>query len=190
MKEKLTIQDLLVRLLPYKELIKFVAVFLTIHFLWKWAVSASEDDAHVYFFASEITKPFLWISNHLAIVTRYLIESLFGTPTYLYENQIYFEKSLGICVVWSCSGVKQYLIGIAVILFAKGSWKQKLWFVPVVIIGVYLLNMIRLVGVGVVTINHMEWFDFFHKIIFRGILYGGIFGMWWWFTVLESKKRI
>ncbi len=163
---------------PYKELIKFVVVFLTIHFIWKWAVYASEDDAHIYFFALEISRPFLWISNHLAHVTRYLIETLFGTETYLYNNQVYFDSSPGICVVWSCSGVKQYIIAIAVILCAKGSWQSKLWFIPIVILGVYVLNLIRLVGVGVVTINHMEWFNFFHRVIFRGVLYGGIFGMW------------
>lgn len=190
MKEKLSIKDAMDRFSPYRELIKFVVVFLTIHVFWKWALSASEDDAHVYFFASEITKPFLWISNHLAIVTRFLIETIFGTKTFLYNNQIYFDESPGICVVWSCSGVKQYIIATAVILFAKGSWLRKLWFIPLVIVGVYLLNLIRLVGVGSVTIHHMEWFDFFHKVIFRGILYGGIFGMWWWFTALESKNRI
>lgn len=177
-------------LAPYGELIKFIVVFLSLHFFWKWALSASENDEQVFFFTTEISRPFLWFSNHLAIASRFLIESLFGTKTYLYQNQIYFDGSPGICVVWSCSGIKQYLIATAVILFAKGRWVHKLWYIPLVLVVVYLLNLIRLVGVGAITIHHMEWFNFFHKIVFRGVLYGGLFLMWvlWVEKIAKLKK--
>lgn len=164
---------------PYAELIKFLVVIVLFHLFWKWTMSANADDTVIQFLMLNISKPFLWISNHFVALIQFVLNDLFGMESYRYNQQIYFENSPGIRIVWACSGVKQFIMMVLVVAVASGSWIKKAWFIPLSLLFLYLLNVVRLVGLTIVTRSHMEWFDFSHKIVFRIIIYGGIFIMWW-----------
>jgi exosortase/archaeosortase family protein len=59
-----------------------------------------------------------------------------------------------------------------------GPWKKKMWFVPLGILSIYLINSLRVIGLAV---NHMvsqESFDFNHKYTFTILIYGAIFFFW------------
>ena len=163
----------------YTELIKFVVVIVLFHVFWKWTMSANADDTVIQFLMLNISKPFLWISNHFVSLIQFVLNDVLGVESYRYNQQIYFENSPGIRIVWACSGVKQFIMMVIVIAAASGSWFKKAWFIPVSLLFLYLLNVARLVGLTLVTRSHMEWFDFSHKVVFRIVIYGGIFFMWW-----------
>jgi exosortase/archaeosortase family protein len=59
-----------------------------------------------------------------------------------------------------------------------GPWRTKLWFVPMGILSIYLINSLRVIGLAV---NHMvskSSFDFNHKYTFTILVYGAIFYFW------------
>ena len=186
--EKIT--DLLIRLNPLKDIAIFMAVVAIIHFGWKLSMNASPDDTLITFLTYNVSKPFLWISNHFTILTQFIINDIFGIETFRYNQQLYFDNSPGITIVWACSGVKQYLMLVAAILFAKGSIKRKICYLPLALVLMYVLNVFRLVMLTLVTRYNIEWFDFTHKVIFRLIIYGGLFFLWWlWIEKISLKTN-
>lgn len=178
---------------PFKEILKFLAVVAIVHVIWKLSFYASDDDSLITFLTFNVSKPFIFISNHLTSVTHYIINTIFGIETFRYKQQLYFENSPGISIVWACSGVKQYLMMLFVLLVAGGSVIKKLWYIPLAIVGMYVINVFRLVVLTLVTRTKIEWFDFTHEVVFRLIIYGGLFLFWWlWverITNYELRKK-
>ncbi|MFB6319388.1 exosortase/archaeosortase family protein [Saccharicrinis sp. FJH54] len=175
---------------PYREIIRFMLIVLVIHVIWKLSFTASDDDSLITFLTLNVSKPFILISNHLTGVTYYIMSHVFGIETFRYNQQLYFDNSPGISIVWACSGVKQYLMMFFVILFARGSWVKKIWYIPLSVAGMYLINILRLVILTLVTRFHMEWFDFTHKVIFRLVIYGGLFFFWWLWVERITKNKL
>ncbi|MFB6342363.1 archaeosortase/exosortase family protein [Saccharicrinis sp. FJH62] len=173
---------------PYREILRFMLIVILVHIIWKVSFSASDDDSFITFLTLNVSKPFIYISNHFTSVTQYIINNILGIETFRYNQQLYFDNSPGISIVWACSGVKQYLMMVFVILFASGSWLKKLWYIPLSILGMYVLNVFRLVILTLVTRFHIEWFDFTHKVIFRVIIYGGLFLFWWLWVERITKN--
>jgi exosortase/archaeosortase family protein len=174
---------------PYREIVRFMLIVLLIHIIWKVSFSASDNDSLITFLTLNVSKPFIFISNHLTSVTHFILNHIFGIETFRFNQQLYFNNSPGISIVWACSGVKQYLMMFFVILFASGSWLKKLWYIPLSVAGMYVLNIVRLVILTLVTRFHIEWFDFTHKVIFRLVIYGGLFLFWWlWVEKISNNK--
>lgn len=190
MKLNAGITTLRTALRPYYEILKFLLVVALVHFAWKLSFSASADDSVITFLWFNLSQPFIWLANHLTAVTQFIINDIFGIETFRYNQQLYFENSPGISIVWACSGVKQYLMMLFVLIFAGGSLLKKLWYIPLSIAIIYLLNIARLVILTLVTRHNADWFDFTHKVIFRAVIYGGLFFMWWlWVEKLARKKN-
>ena len=189
MKLKTCIEKLRTVLQPYREIIKFLLVVALVHYAWKLSFSASENDTLITFLWFNLSRPFIWMANHLTGVTQFIINDIFGIETFRYNQQLYFENSPGISIVWACSGVKQYLMMLFVLAFAKGSLIKKLWYIPFSIAVMYFLNIARLVILTLITRYNADWFDFTHKVIFRAVIYGGLFLMWWlWVEKLAQKN--
>lgn len=165
-----------------------MAVVAIVHVLWKMSFNASPDDSIITFLTYNVSRPFIWISNHLTFITHFIINDLFGIETFRYNQQLYFDNSPGISIVWACSGVKQYIMMFAAIVVASGSLLKKMWYIPLSVAILYLINIFRLVALTLVTRYNTEWFDFTHKVIFRAIIYGGLFLLWWIWIEKTGRK--
>ena len=93
-----------------------------------------------------------------------------------------------------CNGLELFALFTGFILIFKGSWKYKLWFIPLGIIIIHFLNVLRVIGLifsGRVSVNFLE---FNHKYTFTIIMYIITFIGWmiWvkYFSTRITEKSI
>lgn len=103
---------------------------------------------------------------------------------------IQFSNKGVVIVNNSCSGLKQILQFVILFLVFPGPWIRKLWFIPVGILIIHLINIFRIVGLSVITVEAPQYWQFSHDYIFRPIFYLGIFLLWiWWVEKLAPVKE-
>jgi len=77
-----------------------------------------------------------------------------------------------------CSGLKQFLQWIVLILIFPGPYRHKLWFMPVGLLLLYIFNVLRIIGLTFVHNYSPSYWNFFHLYFFRFLFYGIIFVLW------------
>lgn len=172
---------------PYIDIILFVVALLAANYFWKFAVLGDEDGIQVTWFGMDITRPFDAMSEHISSVVYWLL-SLTNDHVYFFEpNLIHFETGTGTRIVWGCTGLKQSFIWIIIMLVARGSWKHKLWFIPLGLVCAYLFNILRITLIAMAIEHHPELFEFLHEYLFKYLFYGMLFCLWLWWTHRIAK---
>lgn len=178
------------RLNVFREVALFIIITLVIHFSYRfwankldyWPVKES-----IYNLEGQMAKlvyyPSAWFVENLL---RIEITTVNQTKTMYFSNNGY------IAVNRSCSGFKQILQFVLLMIFFPGFWKRKLWFIPLGILIVHITNLFRIIGLSVVVITFPQYWDFSHDNLFRPFFYVVIFLLWvWWVEKLakpETKK--
>ncbi|MFV0470416.1 MAG: hypothetical protein ACK5L7_00050 [Paludibacteraceae bacterium] len=174
---------------PYKGIIFFVTALLIAHFFWKFTVIGDEGGDKVSFLGVDISRPFIFMAAHVAEWSDKIL-NLLGFHTTLYPGNILrYGNSGGICVIWGCTGIKQAFIFTVIMIFARGIWAKKLWYIPLGWLFIYLFNMFRIVAITAFMKNHPEWFTFLHEYLFKYLFYTMIFLIWmyWEEKVVPDK---
>ncbi|MBD3636711.1 MAG: archaeosortase/exosortase family protein [Crocinitomicaceae bacterium] len=81
-----------------------------------------------------------------------------------------------------CNGFKLFAIFSIFILVFPGSWKSKLWFIPLGLLIVHLANVIRVCSLTLINNYHPDYLDFNHLYTFTIFVYGIIFALWYWYA--------
>jgi exosortase family protein XrtF len=77
-----------------------------------------------------------------------------------------------------CNGLVLYALFTGFVLAFPGPVRRKLWFIPLGLLAIYLLNIIR---VGALALNHLYYHqsvDFNHHYTFTFVVYACIFLLW------------
>jgi exosortase/archaeosortase family protein len=77
-----------------------------------------------------------------------------------------------------CDGLVLYALLVGFVLAYPGSNQRRLWFIPVGIAALWLLNVIRIMALA---LNHRyspETFDFDHHYAFNAVAYAALGGLW------------
>ena len=177
---------------PYKGIIYFATLTLATHFLWKVAVTGNLRSAEIAILGIDMTAQFETLSQWTANICYSIIKLFPKTETFMAEGTImYFtDGQMKIRIIWGCTGVKQLYIFTTIILLYSGSFKNKLWYIPLGCIVLWCYNIIRIVAIYFLTKDHAEWFDSLHEGIFRYIFYGLIFLLWLVWEEVFTKKNI
>lgn len=178
------------KLKPYKGIIFFVVALLAANYFWKFTISGDENGDEVLFFGIDISQPFIFMASHIAKVTHALI-NFFGMEITLFSNNVLrYENHNSVWVVWSCTGLKQTFIFTIIMLFARGAWKNKLWYIPLGWIAIYIINVLRISTITAVIKTHPELFSLLHEHIFKYLFYILIFLIWvFWEEKIVGKKE-
>lgn len=187
LKTKITAMIRRYRLDVFKDVALFILITLVIHYVYRfWAYQLDYWPAKEAVYnlegkmAETVYYPSAWFVEN---VLRIEITRVDQTKT------LYFTNNGYIAVNRSCSGFKQILQFVLLMLIFPGSWKRKLWFVPLGVFIVYLTNIFRIVGLSVVIIILPEHWDFSHDYVFRPFFYVVIFMLWvWWVEKLARPK--
>ena len=171
----------------YQGIMLFLIVMFASNFFWKLTVKGDENGLEATFLCFDLSIVFSTLCRHLAVVIHSILD-LFGITTYLYDTAIYHLNGEGVRIVWGCSGVKQSFIFTMIMLFARGPVKHKLWFIPLGLFCVYLINIFRLLLLAYIVRDYPESFDFLHGVVAKYGFYGLIFLMWFfWNDFLVSR---
>ncbi|MEI6753034.1 MAG: exosortase/archaeosortase family protein [Paludibacter sp.] len=182
------------KLEPFKGVILFAVVLMLSNFFWKYNVLGDEDtsgDNTVTFWGLDISVPFNLMAHHVARVC-YSILHFFNSSVSLdrVKNIFYYSNGNRVQIVWACTGMKQAYICFCIMTFSRGTWIKKLWYVPLTLLTVYLINIFRITFIVATIENHPQWFDLLHLYVFKYAFYGIIFLMWvfWEENMVEKKK--
>ena len=172
------IQQLLMCLKPYADVIRFMAVLLLGNALWKLTFHGDEAGNYITFLGFDLTHFFSIASSHVSKASYVLVHAIEDSAQLLYGHIIRFSNDVTISVVWGCSAVKQGLLFTLIMLLSRGPWLRKLWFIPLGWLMVYLFNIMRIAIIALLIHHHPTWFEFLHTYLFKYLFYGMIFALW------------
>ena len=122
----------------------------------------------------------LWVLQHL---TTYDITYEDATRTiWLGPGSVYVSAG--------CSGFKQFLQWLVLMVFFPGPWKHKLWFIPVGLVIIQLVNIFRIDVLVIILDYFPQYWKFTHDWILRPFFYVVMFGMWVIWVEKFVDKRI
>ncbi len=168
----------------------FVLILIVSHFFWKFTVLGSETDQFVTFFGMDISAPFVAMARHVAIVTSELLNFLNFPIELTANNVIRHDNNVAVMVVWSCTGLKQAYIFTCIILFYRGSFKKKIWYIPLGLVIIYAFNIFRITAITGLIKANPNWFYLLHEHAFKYMFYAVIFGLWVVWEERISRKAI
>lgn len=173
------------KLRPLADVFLFVLIILVFHkFWWDWGfkdflINYTGFLELEQYMAYQVFWPSAWIDKHILgyeITTR--------DTTLLFPNNGYIH------VNGSCSGLKQFYQWIFLMVLFPGPWKKKLWFIPMGILIIHLVNIFRIVALSVILMNWPDQWHFSHDWILRPFFYVVIFAMWViWVERFRNKPR-
>jgi exosortase/archaeosortase family protein len=172
---------------PLRDVALFGILILGFHFLFRfWAYQMHYWPVHdalmpLYDRLSDLLYyNSKWVLQHL---TDY--DYMFVDPD---RKIIYVPTNSYVKVNHGCSGLKQFLQWIVLMTFFPGPWKKKLWFIPLGLIIIHLVNIFRISGLSVVVIYWPQHWHFIHDYVYRPFFYVVMFGLWvWWVEKFRGK---
>lgn len=184
------IKNLLKKYSYLKGVAYFVIILLVSHFLWKFSLLEGKD-------LQGLPQIFLWRCYDLSFIfnntvgyltsqVSWVIQDVFNMDVVMLKNSVYVkEVSSLVKIVWSCSGLKQMFVFFCIIAFYPGSEKHKLWFIPLGILLIWILNVIRISALIALFEQNPNNFDIFHELS-KYVFYFIIFMFW---VFWEEKIR-
>ncbi len=181
-------------LYAFKDVAIFMVILVFFHILWRTFVSE--------FFALDfISRSANWLAYQVFLQSSWFLDVTGVNVTAFDELTIadVVRKNVFICaensgfvyVNHSCSGLKQFYQWFFLMLLYPGPWKHKLWFFPMGILIVHLVNVFRIVGMVFVTMYLPQYWDFIHDWVMRPFFYVVMFLLWVWWNekfYLKYKK--
>jgi len=160
----------------------FALIIIFFHFLW-WDGGLHKLLLHSFafqeteaFMARIVFAPAAWIVDHILGIEIKTIEAI-----------MYFSNNTAMQVNGTCSGLKQFYQWTVLMVLFPGPWKKKLWFIPMGIVVIHIVNILRIVVLAVIMNWDPEVWKFSHDWILRPFFYVVIFAMW---MVWEEKFRL
>lgn len=178
----------------FKDVIIFMSILLVFHILWRlfikdlFSVQFIYDSA--YWLAGKVFVASVWVLDVFNVnVTSFDELAIAGKVRY---NVIYYAENNGyVYVNRSCSGLKQFYQWFFLILLYPGPWKHKLWFLPMGLVIIHIVNIFRIVSMTFVTMTIPQHWDFMHDYVLRPFFYVVMFFLWvWWNEKFYLKSKL
>ena len=84
----------------------------------------------------------------------------------------------GLWVGDPCNGITLFALFVGFIIAYPGKIVNKLWFIPLGMIAIHILNILRIVGLSLVVYYAPESLAFNHTYTFTIIVYSFVFSLW------------
>lgn len=141
----------------------------------------------------------LWIYD--SVIDQVIIDNLTWLSTGLLElfnfemiaelepenyRTIGIDGTGGLWIGNECDGL--YLFAIFTIIMAAfpGGGKKKLWYIPLGILIIHLVNILRIVALAITLKHAPDMLDFNHTYVFQVVIYLVIFYLWYrWVTKIS-----
>jgi exosortase family protein XrtF len=106
------------------------------------------------------------------------------------EARLAFAGTGAICIGTGCSGLELFVLFLGFIMLMPGRLKDKMWFIPLGLLAILVLNIIRIILLSVIYYHWPQHLDFNHKYTFVIIVYGAIFGLWvLWVSKFANRAK-
>lgn len=154
----------------YQFLLKSVVLYLGWHLLfYNWI----EPDGRLNH----------WLTYNTASISSLMLnvfaEGQFTLSPFSEQNTMLFKDNVPVVLIeHGCNGLILMVLFAGFVIAFPGPWRKKLWYVPMGVLAIYLINSLRVIGLAINHMVSMSSFDFNHKYTFTILVYGAIFYFW------------
>ena len=130
------------------------------------------------------------IRNNLLNTTAWFLEHIGNITVSHNINTLFFNDQFSMQIIDNCLGIKlMYIFAMLIIAYPGSSYKNKLWFIPMGIAILHMLNICRMIVLSFVII-YSDYFEFVHGFVFRVLFYGITFFLWYiWIRKYVDHKK-
>lgn len=126
--------------------------------------------------------------------TLMLSQKVLGMLGYISERSgerlIKIQGTPGLFIGDSCNGISLFALFSIFIISFPGKIISKIFFIPIGISVIHLLNVLRVVLLAVIETYSYEWTEFNHTYTFTILIYIVIFFMWlFWINKFSGFAR-
>lgn len=79
-----------------------------------------------------------------------------------------------------CNSINVMIVFVSFILAFGGAGRKMAWFIPLGIVLIYMVNLIRVIGLYYVAEHWHDYFYYIHKYAFTAFIYVFVLILWWW----------
>jgi exosortase/archaeosortase family protein len=116
-----------------------------------------------------------WFAYKTIQPAAHILKLLGYSLVYNHRN-IIISNTQGMFLADHCLGISVCVIFMVFIAAYKGKWQHKLWYIPLGLFCIYAINVIRLVGLGIVQVCCADYFfELAHTRIYLLMSYGMFF---------------
>jgi exosortase family protein XrtF len=120
--------------------------------------------------------------------------NLLGYSTFTSSREtirtIGIDGTHGLWIGDPCNGITLFALFSSFIVAFPGSTKHKLWFIPLGIMLIHLMNVIRIAVLCIIVFYNTNWLDFNHTYFFQILMYIFIFSLWWlWMKYFKPEHK-
>ena len=131
-----------------------------------------------------------FIINSADAVLHLLGYNTFKTISDTDYQVIGVDGSNGVWIGSSCNAITLFSLYTVFIAAYPGHQKSKLWFIPLGIFLIHILNIIRIIALALIAFYKPDYLDFNHTYTFTFIIYGFIFFLWvTWVNKYSNKTN-
>ena len=168
---------------------RFLLLALLLYFGWQWLYTFEIGPGNT------LDKP---IVENLVWLTSGMLHFLGFTPIAQphgaeWTRIVGIDGTTGVWIGDGCNGITLLVIFLIFTLAYPGPWKAKLWFIPLGMISIHLLNTLRVLMLTIILKFHPSWLYFNHTYTFTLLIYGWVFFLWYlWasrFGNLQKGKK-
>ncbi|MCW3076602.1 MAG: hypothetical protein JWO32_1211 [Bacteroidetes bacterium] len=100
------------------------------------------------------------------------------------------DGSNGVWVGSNCNAITLFTLFSVFIIAYPGHQKSKLWFIPLGIVFIHVLNLLRVVALALIAFYYPSYLNFNHTYTFTFIVYAFIFLLWmFWINKYSNKTK-
>lgn len=129
-----------------------------------------------------------FIIDNLIYFSGFLVE-LFNYDYFIYDHVIGIDGSHGVYIGVPCNGLDLIALFAGFIIIFKGSWKVKLWYVPLGVLLIHVLNILRVFFLILIEKYNPEALEFNHKYTFTVLLYLFVFFGWMFWVKKYAEPK-
>jgi len=151
-------------------LLRFIIIYLVLLFGYQWYLNTFEASG---------LDPF----SRLIADQVMLIQNKIHFPTQLYDDvpneQVYFyvKKEYVTRMVEGCNAISVMILFVAfVFAFFKGT--KTFVFAAAGLLALYIMNLLRIVGLNIVTRDYPQYNKIAHDYFFPAVIYGSVVILW------------
>lgn len=151
-------------------LLRFIVVYLVLLFAYQFYLN-SEKDQGLDSFSRMIGNQVSYLQNKGGFTTA-LYDDVKNEQVWFYVNGQYVTR-----MVEGCNAISVIILFVSfVFAFYKGT--KTFLFVGIGLVLLYIMNLLRIVGLNIVMSDYPEYGKMFHDFIFPAIIYGSVVVLW------------
>lgn len=86
------------------------------------------------------------------------------------EGSVIHFKGISLNVLFGCNGLEAFLIYAAAVLAFRAPWRMRAWGIVIGFFILQVLNILRIVALGLVGVYWQSLFYYFHIYVAQGIM--------------------